>query len=125
MNVRILLYSNSDAPKLQPYWNVCNSIDHHDDISASSESAWANDILGLNTCSSHADERPLAAEVDAYLLDSQLSTTALNFWQVCRHYIVLFMMTYQITGIGKSASFSNCFCLRHGHSTYSSISCTL
>jgi hypothetical protein len=83
-------FSNSDTLKLQPYWDTCNATDHHDDISVSSESAWADNILGLNTCGSRADERPLAVEVDAYLLDSQFSTTTLNFWQVCRLSIIVY-----------------------------------
>jgi hypothetical protein len=94
----ITIYSNGDTSKLQPYWNACNSTDYHDNISAPSESAWADGILGLNT--SRADKRPLAVEVDAYLLDSQFSTTALNFWQVCCCHITTYyeFITYQIIG---------------------------
>lgn len=124
MNVGILPYFKSDASKLQPYWDARNSNDCHDDISVSSESAWADNILGLNTRSSHADKRPLAVEVDAYLLDSQFNTTTLNFWQVCRPYDIL-LFTYQIFDIGESASFSDHFRLCHGHYTHPSVSCTL
>ena len=124
-NVSILLYSNRDTLKLQPYWNACNLTDHHDNISAPAESAWADDILGLNICSSHADKRPLDVEVDAYLLDSQFSTTTLNFWQVCHNFYYFCYDDISITGIGKSASFSNYFCLCCRHFTYSSIGCTL
>src|SRR5262245_54525648 len=94
MNVDLLRYSNSKLSKLQPYWNARNSSNRCDDLLASSESAWADDILGLNAHSSQTYERPLTAEVDAYLLDSQFSTTTLNFWQVRGHYIVVFV-TYQ------------------------------
>ena len=63
---------------------------HHDNILASSESAWADGILGLNTRSQRADKLPLSIEVDAYLLDSQLSTSTLNFWQVRRYHITVY-----------------------------------
>jgi hypothetical protein len=46
-----------------------------------SDISWANDILGLGTPTT-ATRRSLAAEVDAYLLDSQIGTSCLSYWQV-------------------------------------------
>lgn len=46
------------------------------------DTTWADDILGLGANNPLAYRRSLAAEVDAYLLDSQVGTSILNFWQV-------------------------------------------
>jgi len=43
---------------------------------------WADDILGLGANDPLTYRRSLAAEVDAYLLDSQVGTSCLHFWQV-------------------------------------------
>lgn len=49
-----------------------------------SDATWANDILSLGTHVTSAG-RSLAAEVDAYLLDSRIGTSCLSYWQVCAH----------------------------------------
>lgn len=47
------------------------------------DTTWADDILGLNHSRIPMHCRTLEAEVDAYLLDSQVGTSCVNFWQVC------------------------------------------
>lgn len=46
------------------------------------EAAWADDILGLGSSNPFTRNRSLAAEVDAYFLDTQVGTNSLNYWQV-------------------------------------------
>lgn len=50
-----------------------------------SHDTWTADILGLPTFTIPV-LRTLEAEVDAYLLDSQVGTTSLNFWQVSKSF---------------------------------------
>ena len=78
-------------------------------------SVWVYNLL--------AYRRSLTAEVDAYLLDSQVGTSILNFWQVRSH--VFFVMSNLTSVAGKSASVSHNFCPCNGHSSNSRFSSTM
>jgi hypothetical protein len=54
------------------------------------ETAWADNILGLGTSNPFTQKRSLAAEVDAYFLDSQFGTNSLNYWQVSIYFCCVY-----------------------------------
>jgi hypothetical protein len=84
---------------------------------------WADDILGLGVNNLLAYRRSLTAEVDAYLLDSQVGTSILNFWQVRSR--VFFVMSNLTSVAGKSASVSHNFRPCNGHSSDSRFGSTM
>ncbi len=52
----------------------------------SSSQKWANDILGLGYTRNRGQphhQNSLEVEVEAYLNDSNVGASSLNFWQVC------------------------------------------
>lgn len=43
---------------------------------------WAADLLGFKTIQGPSQKRTVEAEVDAYLLDTEIGATTLSYWQV-------------------------------------------
>jgi hypothetical protein len=103
--------------KLQPYRTNAIDTPARPQAPTRRDAMWADDILGLGTNNPLAYQRSIAAEVDAYLLDSQVSTSCLNFWQVgLRAHHLRFSL---ILAIGKSTSVSYHFCPCNGCSSHS------
>lgn len=51
--------------------------------SAPSYDQWADELLGFDTVTTQLlPQRSIEAEVEAYLLDSQVGTSSVSFWQV-------------------------------------------
>jgi hypothetical protein len=103
--------------KLRPYCTNAIDTPARPQAPTRRDAMWADDILGLGTNNPLAYQRSIAAEVDAYLLDSQVSTSCLNFWQVSLH--AHHLRFNLILVIGKSTSVSYHFHPCNGRSSHS------
>jgi hypothetical protein len=86
VNLSTMYLSNMaySCVKLRPYRNETVNTPIRPQ-QARQDATWADDILGLGVNNPLAYRRSLATEVDVYLLDSQVGTSCLNFWQVSSH----------------------------------------